>query len=140
MRETLLIIHFLGLVMGLGTSFGFMFLGFISAKLPAEEGRKFSVNALGLSRMGHIGLTLLLISGFGLMTPHWVNLSHSHFLIIKFIFVALLIVFIGIITITAGRIKKGKASLSDIKRMKPLGQASIITGILIIVFAVLNFQ
>ena len=62
-----MIFHFIGLVMGLGTSFGFMFLGMAAAKLPEEERPKFMVNALGLSRMGHIGLTLLVISGLFLM-------------------------------------------------------------------------
>jgi uncharacterized membrane protein len=140
MRESLLILHFLGLVMGLGTSFGFMFLGIISSKLPEDEAKKFSFNTLGLSRMGHIGLGLLLISGFGLMTPHWVNLSNSYYLIVKLVLVAILLILITIITQTSGKIKRGTATESDFKKMKPLGQLSIITGILVIVFAVLNFQ
>lgn len=140
MRETLLIIHFIGLVMGLGTSFGFMFLGISASKLPPDEQRKFNLTALGMSRMGHIGITLLILSGLGLMTPHWINLAHSYYLIVKFILVLVLISMIGLITITAGKIKKGTANLSDVQRMKPLGQISLITGILIVVFAVLNFQ
>lgn len=140
MRETLIIIHLLGLVLGLGTSFGFMFLGIISSKLPNGQAKQFRYNILGLSRMGHIGIGLLILSGFGLMPPHWVNLAHSKFLIIKFILVVILILFISINTIIAGKIKHGKATEVEIKRMKLIGQLSLLTGILIVIFAVLNFN
>ena len=70
MRETLLIIHFIGLAMGLGTSIGFIFLGAAASKLPPEDRLKFAFTSFAISRMGHIGLGLLIISGFGLMTPH----------------------------------------------------------------------
>lgn len=39
MREAMLIVHFLGLAMGLGTSFAFMFLGMVSDKMEKEEGQ-----------------------------------------------------------------------------------------------------
>jgi len=40
MREAMLIIHFLGLAMGLGTSFAIMFLGIAGSKMDKEEGKK----------------------------------------------------------------------------------------------------
>ncbi|HEY3429029.1 MAG TPA: hypothetical protein VGK39_00040, partial [Cyclobacteriaceae bacterium] len=71
MRDLMLILHFIGLTMSLGTGFANLFLSFAAAKLePAERG-KFMANALILMRMGHTGLGLLLISGFYLITPYW---------------------------------------------------------------------
>jgi len=44
MREAMLVVHLLGLVMGLGTSFAFMFLGKAGLKMEKEEGKKFVLN------------------------------------------------------------------------------------------------
>ena len=55
MREVMLIIHFIGLAMGAGTAFGFLFLGIASSKFEKKEGEKFMVNALFLGKMGQIG-------------------------------------------------------------------------------------
>ncbi|MCB0639038.1 MAG: hypothetical protein KDC54_20555, partial [Lewinella sp.] len=63
MREAALIIHFIGLAMGLGTSFAFMFLGIASSKMEKNDGINFMLKAMSISRMGHIGLTLLILSG-----------------------------------------------------------------------------
>ncbi len=41
MREVMLIIHFIGLSMGLGTSIGFMILGNVASKLAKEDAKKF---------------------------------------------------------------------------------------------------
>ena len=68
MREAMLIVHLLGLVMGLGNSFAFMFLGIAGSKMEKEEGKKFALNTFAISTMGHIGITMLIISGLYLMT------------------------------------------------------------------------
>ena len=44
MREAMLIVHLLGLVMGLGNSFAFMFLGIAGSKMEKEEGKTFALN------------------------------------------------------------------------------------------------
>jgi uncharacterized protein with PQ loop repeat len=63
MKYFMMITHFIGLVMGLGTSFAFMFLRNVSSKMEEKEAQKFSLNIFALSKMGYIGLTLLIISG-----------------------------------------------------------------------------
>ena len=62
MRETMLIIHFLGLAMGLGTSFAFMFLGIAGSKMDKEEGKTFALKTFSLGTMGHIGLVMLILA------------------------------------------------------------------------------
>ena len=83
MREAMLITHFLGFAMGLGSSFAFFFLGIARSKMEKEEGQKFALNTFAMSRMGHIGLTLPIISGGYLMTPHWAVLGSRPLLIAK---------------------------------------------------------
>ena len=51
MREPMLILHFIGLVMGVGTSFAHAFLSQVTSKMTAEEATKFQVHSLVLGRM-----------------------------------------------------------------------------------------
>ena len=139
MREVMLIVHFLGLIMGMGTSFGFMFMGIAASKMPKEEGLKFSVQSLSLSKMGTIGIILLVLSGGYLMTPYWASLGDRPLLMAKLILVVLLIVMIIILNITAGKAKAGDAE-NQLKKMRGMGQVSLLIGITIVILAVLNFR
>ena len=109
MRDVMLIIHFSGLAMGIGTSFAFMFLGIASSRMEEKEGQKFRLNTFALSKMGHIGLALLFISGGYLMTPYWKTLTTSPLLITKLVLVLALAAFIGIISSAANKAKKSDA-------------------------------
>jgi len=139
MRDVMLIVHFIGLAMGIGTSFAFMFLGIASAKMEKSEALKFSINSLALSRMGHIGLALLIISGGYLMTPYWSVLSTMTLLMAKLGLVLVLILLIGIITMNANKAKKGDAE-TYLKKIEPLGKISLLVGLTIIVLAVYVFH
>jgi uncharacterized membrane protein len=67
MFQTLLVFHFLGLALGVGTGFAMMALGKASEDLPTEERTKFMLRAMVLSKNGSIGLLLLILSGLGMM-------------------------------------------------------------------------
>jgi uncharacterized membrane protein len=135
----MLIVHFIGLTMGLGTSFAHMFLGMASSKMAPEEAQNFLLKTLVLSRMGHIGLGLLIISGLYLMTPYWQTLSTTPLLMIKLSLVALLIVLIVLITIAGNKAKNGDAN-NQLKKMKSIGQLTFITALLIVIVAVSIFH
>lgn len=139
MRDIMLILHFIGLAMGLGTSFAFMFLGIAASKMEKTESEKFRLNSFAISRMGHIGLTLLIISGGYLMTPYWSSLSSSPLLIAKLVLVLLLAALIGIISSKAKKAKKGDAEI-HFKKMEPLGKIAMITALTIVVLAVYAFH
>lgn len=139
MREVMLIVHFIGLVMGVGTSFALLFLGITSSKMEAEEGQKFKLNAFSLIRMAHIGLGLLILSGGYLMTPYWKTLADSPLLITKLVLVVALGAFIGIIGSTAKKALKGDAE-KHLKKLGLIGKLALITGLTIIVLAVSVFQ
>ena len=138
MREVFLFLHFIGLAMSLGTSFAFMFLGMASARMEAKESLKFTLNTLALSKMGNIGLTLLVISGLYLMTPHWQSLSSSPVLIAKLALVLVLGALIGILSATAKKAKLGDAEM-HLKKIAVLGRLSLLTAIVIVVLAVYYF-
>lgn len=138
MRTAMLIVHFLGLAMGVGTSFGSFFLGMAGSKMEKEERKKFALNTFALSRMGHIGLTMLIISGFYLITPFWGSLASMPLLIAKLILVLTLTVTVSVSTVYAKRAKKGD-TMANLKKIAALGKVSLLTGIAIVVLAVLIF-
>jgi len=139
MREIMLMVHFIGLTMGLGTSFGFMFLGFKASKMEKEEAHKFMLNTFILSNMGKTGIVLLVLSGGYLITPFLSMLSSMPLLIAKLSLVVVLIVIIVLLDIASKKAKKGNF-LIQLKRIRILGQFSMLTALSIVVLAVLTFS
>ncbi|MEJ2195113.1 MAG: hypothetical protein P8X73_09695 [Ignavibacteriaceae bacterium] len=139
MREVMLIVHFIGLAMGLGTSLAYMFLGIASSKMEEQEGQNFRLKTFALSRMGHIGLALLIISGGYLITPYWSILSAMPLLIVKLVLVLVLAALIGVISSYARKAKKGDAQ-SYFKKIETLGKLSVLTALIIVVLAVYIFH
>lgn len=139
MREIMLIIHFIGLAMGVGTSFAMMFIGFISSKMEAKEAEKFSLQAYKLGTMGHIGLTLSILTGGYLMTPFWKILPTNPALIIKLSLVVVLLGLLGVISSLAKKAKNGN-SAEIMKKIKSLGIFTMLISITIITLAVYVFK
>jgi uncharacterized membrane protein len=139
MRDVMLIIHFIGLAMGLGTSFGFMFLGIAASKMEKEEARKFGLNTFALSKMGQIGLVLLIVSGLYLMTPYWVALTAMPLLIIKLVMVTILTVLIILLASNMKKAKNGDLNAHQ-KTIPALGRIALITVLIIVILAVLVFH
>ena len=139
MREVMLITHFLGLAMGLGSSFAFFFLGIAGSKMKKEEGQKFTLNTFAISRMGHIGLALLILSGGYLMTPYWVVLGSQSLLIAKLLLVLLLVLTVSLISVYAKRAKRGETE-ANLRKIALLGKISLLSAIAIVTLAVLIFR
>lgn len=139
MREVLLVIHFLGLAMGLGTSFANMFLGIAGSKMEATEARKFRLNTLALSKMGQVGLVLLVVSGIFLMTPYWSILPSSPLLIAKLALVVVLVSLVTVISLAGAKAKTGDAD-AQFKKIQPIGKMTLMVALLIVILAVAFFQ
>lgn len=139
MHDVMLIIHFIGLAMGLGTSLGFMFLGIASTKMEKSEALTFNLNTFALAKMGHIGLTLLVISGIFLMTPHWSSLAEMPLLIAKLTLVAILGALVGINSVNAKKAKAGNPE-THLQNISSLGKISLLVSLLIVILAVLVFH
>ncbi len=139
MREIMLIVHFLGLAMGLGTGFANLFVGLAAAKMETAEAAKFRMQSAVLIRMGHIGLGLLIISGFYLITPYWATLTAMPFLMIKLALVICLVTLVSILTV---KVRKAKQSSTppDFEKLALLGKITLLITISIVVMAVYSFH
>lgn len=139
MHEFLLVVHFLGLVMGLGTGFAHAFIGFRAAKMEKKEREQFLLNSLILSKMGMIGLVLLLLSGGGLLAPYLQNLMAMPLLIVKLALVLLLTVLVCFISHLGLRVQReNDTTLFD--TMEKIGKVTLPMGIVIVVIAVVVFK
>lgn len=139
MREIMLILHFIGLAMGLGTSFAHMFLGIAASKMDAAEAGRFRLQTLVLGMMGHIGLGLLIVSGIVLMTPYWSLLPSSPLLIAKLVLVLVLGALVGMIGARGKKALRGDTE-THLRAIAPLGKAALLTAIVIVVLAVYVFH
>jgi uncharacterized membrane protein len=136
----MLTIHFLGLAMGIGTGIGHMFLGMAARKMEKSEALKFTMNTFALSKMGTIGISLLIISGLYLITPYWSHLASFPYLIAKLSLVLLLVVLLIIIGITSGKARKSENPLPYLMRIRKISPFTLLISILIVIMAVLTFQ
>lgn len=139
MREIMLIFHFIGLTMGLGTSFAHAFLGAATAKMSPEEVIKFRVHSLVLGRMGNVGIILLVVSGLYLITPYWSILTTLPLLMIKLALVVVLAILIIMINLLAKKAMAGDAEV-QLKKMAKLGKMTLLLGVSIVVLAVYIFH
>lgn len=139
MRETMLILHFIGLSMGLGTGFAHAFLGSITSKMTAEEATKLRLQSLVLSKMGNIGIILLLISGLYLATPYWTTLTSLPLLMTKFALVVILIILIFLINLAGKKAINGDAE-AQFKKMEVLGKMTLVVALAIVIVAVNVFH
>jgi uncharacterized membrane protein len=140
MREVMLILHFIGLTMGLGTGFAHAFLGSITPKMAAGEATKFRLHSLVLSKMGNAGIVLLLISGTYLLIPYWPMFPSLPLLVAKLILVIILIVLIALINVFGRKAMKGDDTEGQFKKMEKLGKMTLLIGLAIVILAVNVFH
>ena len=135
----MLMLHFIGLVMGLGTGFAHAFLGKTVSKMDANEAKRFRHQIKGLSHMGSIGTLLLLISGIYLIIPFWPVLTTFPLLILKL--VLFLILLILIVLMNQGAVKNLRNNTEDhLKRIEIMGKLTLILGVVIVILAVNVFH
>jgi uncharacterized membrane protein SirB2 len=139
LNQLLLVLHFLGLAMGLSVSFSSMVMaGLIDKAAPAERpvlGRF----PFAMSRVGDIGLTLLIISGVGLLFLKWGGFSAMPVTFhIKLALVVVLIGLVGYMHSLQKKMRNGDASAAA--RIQVVGKFAFLTALAIVVFAVLSFD
>lgn len=139
MKETALIIHFIGLILGIGSGFAQMFLGIASSKLSDQEKNTSTILSNGLGKMSNVGLILLVLSGGYMMTPYWGELSSLPLLITKLLLVVILIILVIIMNIYGKKLLESRDEKA-IRILKLLGKISLPLGLLIIILAVLVFN
>jgi uncharacterized membrane protein len=112
--------------------------GLIDKAAPAEKavlGRF----PFAMSRVGDIGLTLLVLSGTGLLFLKWGGFGAMKPIFhVKLTLVVVLVVLIGYIHALQKKMKNGDASVAP--RIQAVGKAAFLTAVAIVVCAVLAFD
>ncbi len=138
-REIALVVHFIGLAMGLGTAFGFMFLGVAASRMDKEAGGQFMLKASIIGKMGHIGLLLLLLSGLAMIHPFLASLTSMPLFITKLVLFVVLGGTVGVATSFLKKAAKGNTA-EYLKKTAVVGKINLLLSITIVVLAVLVFH
>jgi len=138
LNQVLLILHFVGLAMGLSVAFANMVMGGLIEKAAPAEKPILGRFPFAMSRIGDAGLGLLIASGLGLLFLKWGGMAgmprEFH---IKLLLVVILIGIVGYIHAQQKKLKNGDASAMG--RIQLAGKAAFVTALAIVVFAVLAF-
>jgi hypothetical protein len=142
LTRILLFLHFLGLTMGLSTSFAMMVMtGLINKAAPSER------PVLGrfppaMSRIGTIGISLLWVSGLGMLLTKWGgfgNLGNMPWQFhVKLTLVAILTGVIGYLHALEKQARTGDASV--VARIQAAGKVVFVLALTIVALAVLSFD
>lgn len=139
MRTPMLIFHFLGLALSLGSMITFLVMRRNCSKVSNTEAEYLLLSTRSILRLSHIGLGVMFITGGALMTPYWSTLALMPLLHIKFT-----IFILWYITIIALSVYNKKVRRSELKLCNPrigfLSYVSVLFGLLAISMAVLQFQ
>ena len=139
MRDTMLILHLIGLAMGLGTSFAHAFLANTLSKLEPSDAAKFRTHSKGLSQMGTVGTVLLLVSGIYLLIPFWPVITTLPLLILKLVLFVILVVLIFFIN-QGARNNYHNQNEGNLKRIELMGKFAMVIGVTIVILAVNVFE
>ncbi|HEX8029275.1 MAG TPA: hypothetical protein VF491_12465 [Vicinamibacterales bacterium] len=136
--QFLVIVHFLGLAMGLSTGFSNMIMaGLIAKAAPAEKGvlARFPP---AMSRIGAIGLTLLWASGIAIVQTRYGSFAIlPRTFVIKIAAVAILTLGVIYIHILMPKAQKGDTAAAG--RIQTIGKLTGPLAIIAIIFAVITF-
>lgn len=138
-NRVMLVLHFLGLAMGLGAGIANLtMLGLLSKATPQEKPVLARFPPM-MGRFGDIGLTLLIVTGLTLTYTKWGGIGSLPWTFhAKLTAVALLVVVVGFIHMVRARVRRGDAAAAA--RLPLLARISMTLAILAIVFAVLTFD
>jgi hypothetical protein len=138
----LLMIHFLGLALGVGTSFAMLRLGMASRDLEPAERAKFMIRASAVSKNGGIGVGLLVLSGLGMLFmrgPASVFATGGPAFHVKLTLVVILAGVLGYSQVLTKRAREagGGPALAALPKV---GAALLFLSVAIVVAAVIAFQ
>jgi uncharacterized membrane protein len=135
-------LHFIGLALGVGTSFALLALGASARELPAEERTKFMLRAEALRKNGAYGLGLLVLSGVGILLvrgPAEVMRYGGAFFHLK---LTLVIILAGVFGYTQSVAKKVRLAGGGplMAKLPTLGRVVLLLGVAIVASAVAAFK
>jgi hypothetical protein len=134
----LVILHFLGLALGMSSGFANMVMAGLIAKAPPEEKRVLARFPPAMGRVGLVGLALLWGSGLSIVWTRYGGFAIlPRTFIAKLTAVVLLTVCVLTINVLQRRAQAGDASA--VARIQMLGKMTGPLALLAIIFAVITF-
>jgi hypothetical protein len=142
MQDLFLIVHFLGVALGVGTSFAMLRLGIATKALSPAERAEFFRHALSLGKNGSLGLALLIVSGLCMLFTRGVSTVFGAGGIAFHIKLALVLVLAGLLGFSQVLVKRirEKQDARAAATLGKLGPAMLFTGVAIVIAAVLAFH
>ena len=135
---TLMVVHFLGLAVGLSTGFANMVMAGLIAKAAPQEKAVLGRFPPAMARVGAIGLAMLWASGIAIVLTRYGTFAIlPRPFIIKLAAVVLLTLIVGYIHVLMPRAQRGDAAA--MARIQLLGKISGPLAIIAIIFAVITF-
>jgi len=138
-NKIFLMLHFIGLAMGLAVPFANIVMVSVMAKAQPAEKMILGRFPLAMSKIGKIGIGLLWATGITMVFTRWSGfgtLPHTFF--IKLTAVVLLTITVGYLHYLETRVKKGDAAA--LVRIQLAGKIAFALGIAAVIFAVLTFN
>jgi len=138
--DILLILHFVGIMLGAGGGIGSTVVMRHALTLPPEQGDIIRTAGPALSSMSIAGLVLMLLSGFALwaIKYEFAFASMPAMFWIKMILVTTLAIASVMIQLAHGQMKRGNAEAAA--RLSRFGPMAGISALLAVLFAVLAFH
>ena len=138
-NQALLVMHFLGLVMGLSVSIANAVMGALMAKSAPDERAILGRFPPLMSRIGKTGLTLLWLSGVVLVETRWGGFATLPWQFhVKLTAVVLLTIAVTYIHLQERRMRRGDATAAA--RLQKASKVAALFALTALVFAVLTFD
>jgi uncharacterized membrane protein len=144
MLDLWLILHFIGLTLGVGTGFAMMTLGLSTKDMPPADRAAFMRRASVLSKNGSIGLLLLIVSGVAMVLNYgleamrlWGPMFH-----VKLTLVTILIGVFGYMQVQLRNSRSADPAVAAAAgaRMNVVSKVMLLLGVSIVITAVLAFH
>jgi hypothetical protein len=137
--KILLMLHFIGLAMGLAVGFANMTMAALISRAAPPEKAILGRFPLAMTRVGNIGLAILWVTGLTMVFTRWDGFGTLPPMFhIKLTAVILLTIMVGYIHYLKMRLRKGDATA--ITRIQTVGKVSFVLALIAIIVAVLTFN
>jgi len=137
--DILLIIHFVGLMMGAGGGLGSTVVMAHARALPPEQAGPVRAIGPALAHLSTLGLVLLLITGPAMVSMKYGGFSAMPMMFwIKLVFAGTLALAAILIEVTYAQVKRGNAKAAGL--LPKLGPMAGISSLLAVIFAALAFH
>ena len=145
MLDLWLILHFIGLTLGVGTGFAMMTLGLSTKDMAPADRAAFMRRASVLGRNGSIGLLLLIVSGVALVMTRGVDVVMAWggpMFHVKLTLVAILIGVFGYMQVQLRNSRSADPAVAAAAgaRMNVASKVMLLLGVSIVICAILAFH